>query len=335
MVIYKATNKVNNKIYIGQTIMSIKARNRTRKYGKSKFDYAYKKYGEDGFNWEIIDTANSLEELNEKESYWIEKLDSTNPLTGYNLKGGGGNSFLTDEVKKKISEAQLGNKNHMFGKKYGQNGMSKKVLNLETETIYESGTQAKDELNLKSEYGIYSSCQGKCNSYMGIRFRYLDVDGNYIKTKFDENPKKDIRVVCLNDMNIFDNSLKAIEYYHINYKKSVIKKCDYNSKNLKKLRLENRKDLVFIYYRDFQKYLDIIKKEPTYDINKLRVAKSKERCSKKVKCITDNLVFNSIKEASDYYTEKGYRGLSSSTIVTHLKKGTTFRYATELKFEYV
>lgn len=170
---------------------------------------------------------------------------------------------------------------------------------------------------------------------MGIRFRYLDVDGNYIKTKFDENPKKDIRVVCLNDMNIFDNSLKAIEYYHINYKKSVIKKCDYNSKNLKKLRLENRKDLVFIYYRDFQKYLDIIKKEPTYDINKLRVAKSKERCSKKVKCITDNLVFNSIKEASDYYTEKGYRGLSSSTIVTHLKKGTTFRYATELKFEYV
>ncbi len=38
-------------------------------------------------------------------------------------------------------------------------------------------------------------------------------------------------------MNIFDNSLKAIEYYHINYKKSVIKKCDYNSKNLKKLRL--------------------------------------------------------------------------------------------------
>lgn len=33
--------------------------------------------------------------------------------------------------------------------------MSKKVLNLETETIYESGTQAKDELNLKSEYGIY------------------------------------------------------------------------------------------------------------------------------------------------------------------------------------
>ncbi len=74
--------------------------------------------------------------------------------------------------------------------------MSKKVLNLETETIYESGTQAKDELNLKSEYGIYSSCQGKCNSYMGIRFRYLDVDGNYIKTKFDENPKK-IYVLCV------------------------------------------------------------------------------------------------------------------------------------------
>lgn len=120
MIIYKATNKVNNKIYIGQTIMSIEARNRTRKYGKSKFDYAYRKYGEDGFDWEIIDTATSLEELNEKESYWIEKLDSTNPLIGYNLKGGGGNAFLTDEVKKKISEAQIGNKNHMFGKKYGK-----------------------------------------------------------------------------------------------------------------------------------------------------------------------------------------------------------------------
>lgn len=337
MIIYKATNKTNNKIYIGQTIMTIKDRNRTRQYGKSKFDYAYRKYGEDGFNWEIIDTATSLEELNEKESYWIEKLNSTNPEIGYNLKGGGGNAFLTEEVKHKISEAQIGSKNHMFGKNYGQNGKSKKVINLETGIIYESGTQAKDKLNLKSEFGIYNSCQGQCSSYKGIRFRYLDENGNYIKTRFDVDDyvKKDIRVICLNDMNIFENSLKAVEYYQIDYKKSVIKKCNYNSKNLERLRLENRKELVFIYYRDFQKYLNIIENKPTYDINENRRKVAKEHCSKKIKCITDNLIFNSIKEASDHYLSKGYRGLTSSCIVNHLKKNTVFRYAKELKFEYI
>ena len=49
MIIYKATNKNNGKIYIGQTIQSLKNRNRLRKYGSTKFDMAFKKYGEEGF----------------------------------------------------------------------------------------------------------------------------------------------------------------------------------------------------------------------------------------------------------------------------------------------
>lgn len=68
MIVYKTTNKTNGKIYVGQTVGTLKNRNRLRKYGKTIFDNAFKKYGEDGFDWLIIDTANNINCLNKKEN---------------------------------------------------------------------------------------------------------------------------------------------------------------------------------------------------------------------------------------------------------------------------
>ena len=44
MIIYKATNKENGKIYIGQTVKTLRERNRHRAHGKTLFDNAYIKY---------------------------------------------------------------------------------------------------------------------------------------------------------------------------------------------------------------------------------------------------------------------------------------------------
>lgn len=49
---------------------------------------AIKKYGEESFEWSIIDTADNQEELDEKELYWIEKYD-TYGVGGYNMTVGG------------------------------------------------------------------------------------------------------------------------------------------------------------------------------------------------------------------------------------------------------
>lgn len=129
MFIYKVTNIVNNKMYIGQTSKKIdnpvEARfKRHISDAKSNrldthFTKAIRKYGENNFVIEIIDRASSQDELNQKEHYWINYFDSVN--NGYNetdsILKSGGNTYLskTDSemkaIKQKISDSKKGSKN--------------------------------------------------------------------------------------------------------------------------------------------------------------------------------------------------------------------------------
>ena len=118
MFIYKLTNTLNNKIYIGLTTEKISERCRKRnveaKFRKERTSYilnAIRKYGEDKFKVEQIDTANNLEELKLKEIHYIKLYNSTNRKIGYNLtEGGEGNKGLkmSDKTKDKIRQKQLG-----------------------------------------------------------------------------------------------------------------------------------------------------------------------------------------------------------------------------------
>lgn len=110
-VIYKITNIDNGKIYVGQT-RNLKRRIKEYKYKSKKLNKKSKygiviemnKIGFDNFKFEIIEEANdSL--LNEKEIYWINKLDSRNPLIGYNSKEGGKGGSLIELSKHKMSES--------------------------------------------------------------------------------------------------------------------------------------------------------------------------------------------------------------------------------------
>lgn len=97
MIIYKTTNIINGKIYIGQDSKN------NPKYLGSGFllSKAIKKYGVSNFIKEVLEICNSKEELNEKEIYWIEKMDSTNTNIGYNIsKGGTGGKLVEVEAKK-------------------------------------------------------------------------------------------------------------------------------------------------------------------------------------------------------------------------------------------
>jgi group I intron endonuclease len=84
--------------------------------------FAIKKYGFDNFHIdECFDVAQTPEELDEKERYWIKYYDATNPLFGYNCESGGNpNKKASKQTRARLSAAQKkrfsneSNKEYMF-----------------------------------------------------------------------------------------------------------------------------------------------------------------------------------------------------------------------------
>ena len=81
--VYKITNKITGKVYIGITNQGAGARYRHHWYEArigepAPIHRSMAKYGEENFTLEIIDFADTYEELKEKEKYWIKQYDSMN-----------------------------------------------------------------------------------------------------------------------------------------------------------------------------------------------------------------------------------------------------------------
>lgn len=106
MIIYKATNLINDKIYIGLTTKSLEHRISVHKKDSKRlntyFYQAIRKYGFENFKWEVVDTAITMEELEEKERYYIKLYGSfDNKEIGYNTQSGGNNLYeITKEQRK-------------------------------------------------------------------------------------------------------------------------------------------------------------------------------------------------------------------------------------------
>ena len=130
MWIYKITNIQNNKVYIGQTIRPIQDRfhrhinDALNNILDTHFARAIRKYGKDNFIIEQIDQAQTQNELNKKEQYWIQYYNSVQ--NGYNetdaISKCGGNTYQSktekemEVIKEKIRQTKLGAKNPMAKK---------------------------------------------------------------------------------------------------------------------------------------------------------------------------------------------------------------------------
>ena len=90
--IYIIKNTINNKVYIGQTRVSVEQRwkehLRHAQYGEQVINRAMKKYGVDKFYIETLEICN-LDILDYREMYYIDLYDSTNKSKGYNVSIGG------------------------------------------------------------------------------------------------------------------------------------------------------------------------------------------------------------------------------------------------------
>ena len=150
MIIYKTTNLVNGKIYIGQD-----RNNNPNYYGSGKLlKLAIRKYGKENFKKEILEECKSEEHLNEREIYWIDKCDSVNRGIGYNISDG------SKEGDRKIGHeiAKNGIFNYWvekYGKKEADKRRDSKIEKLRI--IGKEGTN----LTKKGRYNIWLEKYGK------------------------------------------------------------------------------------------------------------------------------------------------------------------------------
>lgn len=170
MIIYKITNIQNNKVYIGQTIGSLEDRFARHKRDANKLDThfarAIRKYGEDSFVAEIIDTAETQEELTQKEHDWILYYNSVKD--GYNetdaIEKCGGNTYQSktkeemNTIKKKISESKMGGKNP------NATGVKCKSIKTGKELHFDSQAEMRDYFGESNHQFISRRCLGtiKC-----------------------------------------------------------------------------------------------------------------------------------------------------------------------------
>lgn len=103
--IYKITKKENGKSYIGQS-NNIERRIKEHQYKIDiPIDLAIHKYGKDAFTYEVIEECN-LEQLDEKEQYWIAYYNTYKGF-GYNCSEGGGNNRCENNGRTKLTNKDV------------------------------------------------------------------------------------------------------------------------------------------------------------------------------------------------------------------------------------
>lgn len=127
--VYKHTNLINGKVYIGVTKQNVQRRWRDGEgYRTQMFYRAIQKYGWDNFKHEVLADWISSDKIDRYETYLVELYRSDDPNFGYNLEGGGKinkvvsaetrekmralalNRVVSQETREKISKANKGKK---------------------------------------------------------------------------------------------------------------------------------------------------------------------------------------------------------------------------------
>ena len=191
--IYKITNTINNKIYIGRSIdveLRMKDHFSNRKRTHGDLDRDIQQYGRDAFQCEIIQECDESQ-LNDLEDYFILYYKSNDPKLGYNLKRG-------------------------TPKTYAQ---KRKVIDLDSKVIYNSTADCAKELNI-SQGDIVRVCNHLHGSVKGYRFSYYDDyqkngDVTYIPLAHGTKKKP---VKCIETGRVFESAHEAGRQMDLNYR---------------------------------------------------------------------------------------------------------------------
>ncbi|MEK6881161.1 MAG: GIY-YIG nuclease family protein, partial [Nanoarchaeota archaeon] len=143
--IYKITNKINNKVYIGQTNNPARRWSQHRwcaenNKGSQLVTRALAKHGVDNFEFEVIITCQNQNNVNELEVLIIKQFNSVDLALGYNIELGGNNPSHTPETARKISEGLLKRYETQGSKLTGVKHSEERKANLSRACMGKAGT---------------------------------------------------------------------------------------------------------------------------------------------------------------------------------------------------
>lgn len=264
-VIYKITNKINGKIYIGQTTNKYGFNGRYQAKGNGierVYNYhmflknsnnksfnkhllnSINKYGLYNFDVnEEFDIAYSKEELNKKETYWITYYNSVE--NGYNKNYGGDNRKMTKKTKDKIRSIKEENSNK-----------KQRVICVTTNEIFDNQYKASwhynDLYDLKLEPTLITKC---CSNKIKYHKKFNDKELVWMYyweysliNHYNDNRKvKKSAVININDNNLFLRTIDCANFYNIS-----VSKVDYGMDYKKDfLKINKNKEYNFMRYKNY------------------------------------------------------------------------------------
>lgn len=153
-------------MYIGITGRDPKTRWSKGYKHSVKIDRAIRKYGWDGFDHTVLVSNLTKEQAEEIEENLIHDLQTQDDRYGYNIQNGGNAPKMTDETKRKISDA---NKGHGYR---GGGSPKRMVLCVETGVVFESCGDAARWCGSNSSH-ISNACRGNFEKTKGYHWKFV------------------------------------------------------------------------------------------------------------------------------------------------------------------
>ena len=224
-IVYLHKNKINNKVYIGQTCQNPEKRwNKGKGYSTSpRFYQAIQKYGWDNFEHLILFENLTLDKANDIEQQLISLYNSTNDEFGYNINSGGKNFSHSEETKRKISEANKISQKGKIHSEEWKNLMSEKFSG-EGNPFY--GKQHTNETKEKISQALKGSRSGEEHPFYGRHHSKESIDkiSNHRKSKGGK------KVRCINTNEVFETMMDAARWCGLKTSSSIGQVCNKTGK---------------------------------------------------------------------------------------------------------
>ena len=278
--VYEVTNNINGRKYIGKRSCNCPIEKDMYFGSGIAIKEALKKYGVKNFSKDIIKVFNTSKEAFEYEEYLIDKLDCVNDIKYYNVAKGGIGGVGTLEGKTELEKWEIynrmrdalkgkmaGENNPMYGRRGKDNPNYKRYVPIETrEKISEAlkgkpFTEEHKENIRKSRIGMKLSEQHKRNIGLGVKGKMAGDKNPMYGIKGEKHPNSK-KVICLNNLKIFNSTKEACDYVSLKGSSDISKAC------MGKRNFAGRKELEPIKWMYLEDYNYCIKNSIDFDLYK-------------------------------------------------------------------